>query len=203
MNKKILVTVTLMLAITMLATPLVAAKPGAEKSNDKFEYFNLIVSGEGNGINDRSWTTPPDSEEIKTSHTRNGGWDDTTVDLVVLTVGEEIIDMTTAPYSVGYTTTFDLEILWLNDGALKSYNIRLTDIVPVYKDGVEIGTLVLKIKSVIDFTVAPPAYSGNVVGYGTEALKGVHVSAEDIGLIGTATYQRIGTITGWPEDIAN
>ena len=45
MNKKILITSVLLLAVVMLATPLVAAKPGAEKKNEKFVSFGSTKIG--------------------------------------------------------------------------------------------------------------------------------------------------------------
>jgi hypothetical protein len=203
-NRKILLTV-LMLAAVLLATPLVSAVPGAEKKNEKFEFFQLICSGDGTGLYDRQWDTFRNSEIIKTGHGRGGTWDETTVDLVELTVGEETFDKNSDPYSVDYTTVYDIELLFDNVGVIVHYNIRLTDTVTVFDECVEIGTLVLKISATVDFTVTPPAYKGTVVGYGTGELKGVHLSAVDLGLISPdpLRYARIGTITGWPEQITN
>lgn len=42
MNKKILFIVAL-LTFSMLLTPIVLAKPGADKSNEKFEFFQLFI----------------------------------------------------------------------------------------------------------------------------------------------------------------
>lgn len=199
-----MISVTL-LAVFMLATPLVAAKPGAQKSNDNFEFFSLLCSGEGNGIYEKEWNSPPNSESPNIFHGRGGGWDDSTVDLVELTVGGETFDMTTDPYSVFYTTTFDIESFLDAEGNAKKYNIRLTDVVTVSYEGMEIGTLVLKIVAVVDFTTMPPGYEGTVQGYGTDALKGVHISAQDFGRIDPVLfrYLRVGTITGWPDYITN
>ena len=189
----------------MMATPLALAKPGAEKSNNKFEYFSLLASGEATEEYDREWTSPPDTDPSNVFHGRGGGWDVSAVDLVELTVGEETFDMTTDPYSVDYTTTFDIESFNDNEGTLKKYNIRLTDVVTVYDEGKKIGTIVLNIVAVVDFTTMPPGYEGTVQGYGTDALKGVHISALDVGLIAQEPnrYLRIGTIRGWPEQITN
>ena len=45
MNKKILVITVSLLAVVMLATPLVSAKPWEEKSNEKFQSFSVILMG--------------------------------------------------------------------------------------------------------------------------------------------------------------
>jgi len=205
MIKKIFGILATLLAVSLMLTPLAIAKPGAVKSNDDFEFFELVCSGAGDQDYDRFWITPQNLEDPmdnKTAHGRNGGW--VTGDTVELTIGDETFTMDTNPYSVTYTTTFDLEITRNNDGTLRRYNIRLTDVVTLYEENVEIGTLVLKLRSVVDFTGGlPPAYAGTVVGYGTEALKGVHVSGTDIGAIGGGLFMRNGTITGWPMDITN
>ena len=205
MNKKTLIVFTAFLILAMTLTPLALAKPGAEKNNEKFEYFELIVSGEGSGTNEKSWTSPPDGAPPNAVHTRGGGWDTTSVDLVELTVGGETFDLDSDPYSVDYTTTFDIEVHLDEVGDPKTYNIRLTDVVTVYDEDVEIGTLILKIKAVVDFTGAVPTYTGTVMGYGTGDLKGVHISAQDYGLVDPVLlrYLRIGTITGWPDYITN
>ncbi|NHJ31281.1 MAG: hypothetical protein FK732_00320 [Asgard group archaeon] len=204
MNKKILVFVVLM-TFSLLLTPLVLAKPGAEKNNDKFEYFELVVSGSGSGTWDREVISPPEGAPPNVIHRRGGGWDPTTVDLVELTVGDEVFTMTTDPYNVDYSTSYDIEIFLDETGTATKYNIRLTDLVTVFDEDEEIGTIVLKIKATVDLSVMPPAYQGTIMGYGTEALKGVHISAEDLGMTAQDPnrYTRIGTITGWPEEITN
>ena len=90
MKKKILVAV--FLAAVILATPLVCAKPASEKNNDKFEYFDLIATGLPDENSDKSWTTPPnaDESEIKTDHSRGGGW--ITWPSPELTVGDKTFD---------------------------------------------------------------------------------------------------------------
>ena len=204
MNKKILGLFVSLLAVVMLATPLVQAVPGAPKNNDKFEFFELVCSGMMSGTGDRFWYTPPNADplENKTTHGRGMGW--ITGGTVELTVGEETFTMDTAPYNVTWTTAFDMELIRYNNGTIKRINIRLTDVVAVYEDNVEIGTLVLNLKSTIVPT-ATPVYSGNVVGYGTGALESVHISAIDLGLtsVPPPIYERNGTITGWPEEITN
>ena len=196
MNKKILVTSVLLLAVVMLATPLVAAKPGDVKSNDKFEFFQLVTSGEADGNVERSWLTPPTAtiaEESKTAHTRGAGW--TVGDKVELTVGTVTYTEDSSPVRVDYDTTYDADAIRNPDGSMKFAHVRLTDIVTVYVDDVPIGTIVLQIKA----TGGPDVgYSGNIVGYGTEALKGVHISAIDTVMPPTFEYTRIGTIQGFP-----
>ena len=197
MNKKILSILITMFAFSLILTPLAVARPGVEKTNEKFEFFELVCSGAGSGVFDREWwTTMVNLEDAnKTYHTRGGGW--VTGETVELTVGSDTYTMTTSPISVGWTTTTFLEAIWNNDGTLKRYNIRLTDVVTVYNTTVEIGTLVLELKS----TIVPgrdPLYSGVLVGYGTDAFKGVRISGIDVGLIGPGLFMRNGTITGWP-----
>ena len=204
MNKKIFGILVAVLAVTLMLTPLAVAKPGAPKNNEKFEYFKLVCSGEASEIYDRGWLSPPEALLIpNTWHGRGGGW--VTGDTVELTVGDETFNMTTDPYSVNWTTTFDIELFIDNDGNAKGYNLRLTDVLTVYDEGVEIGTLVLKIKSVIDLTVMPPEMGGNIVGYGTGELKDVHISAVGLGMTDPVNllYAREGTITGWPDYITN
>jgi len=182
------------------------AKPGAPKKNDKFEFFELVCSGAMSGDSERFWYTPPNADilENKTTHIRSMGW--ITGNTVELTVGEKSpFTMDSIPYSITWTTTFDADIIRYNDGTQKRSNIRLTDVVTVYKDDAVIGTLVLNLKSAIDFSTMPPGYSGTMQGYGTEALAGVHISGIDIGLVDpvNAIFMRNGTITGWPTDITN
>ena len=195
-----------MLAFSLILTPLAIATPGEEKSNEKFEFFELVCSGMMSGTGDRFWYTPPKApiEENKTTHGRGMGW--ITGDTVELTVGEETFTMDTEPYNVTWTTIYDVDLVRNNDGTTKRSNIRLTDVVTVYDaDNGTIGTLVLNLKSAIDWATLPPGYSGTVQGYGTEALAGVHISGIDIGLVDPVNgiFMRNGTITGWPEDITN
>ena len=203
MNRKILMIFVAFLVAAMLATPLAIAKPGDPKSNDKFEYFNLIVSGEADGTVERSWLTPPTAttaEESKTAHTRGAGW--TVGDKVELTVGTVTYTEDGSPVSVDYDTTYDADVIRNPDGSVKFAHVRLTDVVTVYLEGEgAIGTIILNIKA----TGGPDVgYTGNIVGYGTEAFEGVHISAVD-----TVTpisfdplvmeYARIGTIRGFPD----
>jgi hypothetical protein len=120
-------------------------------------------------------------------------------------VGDKIFAMDTAPYSIDWTTTFDALIFFNEDGTNKITFINLVDVATVYDDGVAIGTLVLKLRSTIDFATTPPTYSGTVWGYGTGALKGVHISRIDVGLVDPVNgiFLRNGTITGWPKYVAN
>ena len=209
-NKKLLGFALAFIFLSMLATPLVSAKPATEKNNDKFEYFHLLVTGIPDGTSDRFWYTPPnaDPSESKTEHTRGGGW--ITWPSPELTVGDETFDWDTTPYSIDWTTTADSNALYLNDGTGKHTIVKLTDVVTVYYQGVEIGTLVLELKSAIRDGGA--SYSGNVMGYGTGTFEGVHISAIDLGVTGydpttdpmpTVLYERVGTITGWPAEITN
>jgi hypothetical protein len=206
MNKKLLGFALAFIFLAMLATPLVCAKPATEKNNDKFEYFDLIATGLPDENPDKSWTTPPnaDESENKTEHSRGGGW--ITWPSPELTVGDETFDWESAPYSIDWTTTVDSNALRFNNGTAKHSILKLTDVVTVYYEGVEIGTLVLELKS----SIRAGAYSGNIMGYGTGALKGVHISAIDLGVVGfdptttpmpTVLFERVGTITGWPEQI--
>lgn len=203
MKKKILVIVA-MLSISMMLIPLALAKPGAEKSNDKFEFFELFCSGAANTSSGTAWPTfrENNSSLVKTRHIRDRGW--ITGDTVNLTVGEKTFNMTSEPFNISYTTTIDNNLLLNNDGSVKHYVIKLTDVVTLYENGVPIGTLVLEISpALLDFSVMPPRTVGRVVGYGTGALEGVHVSATDPGVLGGGLFKRTGTITGWPEDITN
>jgi hypothetical protein len=205
MNKKIFGIFITLLAVSLMLTPLVVAKPGAEKMNPKFEDFQLVVSGSGLGVFEKEVVAPPEGTSPNTIHRRGAQWNVSAVDLVELTVGSEIFDMTTDPYNVDYTTTFDIEIFLNETGDAVKYNIRLTDNITLYDEDVAIGTLILKIKATIDLTVMPPVYQGTITGYGTGALNGIHVSAVDLGLTDPINlrYTRIGTITGWPTEISN
>ncbi len=203
MNKKLLGFALAFVFLLALATPLVLAKPGAEKSNEKFEYFELVCSGEGSGTWEKEVVAPPGGTPPNSVHEKGEGW--VTGDIVELTVGTKTFDTDSDPYSVDYTTTFDI-IIFLDDaGVATKYNLRLTDVVTLYDESVEIGTLVLKITSVVEFIDgAPSGYSGTVNGYGTGALEGVHISAVDLGFVPAESgYVRVGTITGWPEQITN
>lgn len=56
---------------------------------------------------------------------------------------------------------------------------RLIDVVTVFVNDIEIGTLVLQIKAIGSIGDQGFAYSGNIVGYGTGDLAGVKISAID------------------------
>jgi hypothetical protein len=206
LNKKIFGILAFVLVFSLMLTPFAIAKPGAEKKNNKFEFFELVCSGSTNGNFDRFWYTPPNADPLdnKTQHSRGGGW--TTGNVVELTIGEETFTMDTSPYNVTWTTTFNTNLIRNNDGTNKLTIIQLTDVVTVYDaDNETIGTLVLNLKSAIDFSTMPPGYSGTMQGYGTGDFRGVKISGIDIGLVDPVNgiFMRNGTITGWPVEISN
>jgi hypothetical protein len=203
MNKKVLGFALAFIFIAAMATPMALARPGGEKSNDKFDYFYLQVSGFGSGTNDKFWYTPPNADvnDNKTQHARGGGWVTFPESEVYLIVGEDEFRTDTDPVHISWTTTFNTNLIRFNNGTTKSTIIKLTDVVTVYDGEEEIGTLVLELKSSIKLGVG----SGTVQGYGTGAFEGVKISAVDLGVIsitpGTppiVLYAREGTITGWP-----
>ena len=188
--------IIVILSIILLATPLVSAVPGAEKSNVKFDFLQLVVSGTGSGEFDKYWMTPPtalSAEESKTVHGREGGW--ITGDIVELTIGSVTYTKNTSPVRVDYTTTYDVNTIRNQDGSVKHANINLHDVVTIYLNDEPIGTIELLIKAQGGPDIG---YSGVIVGYGTEALEGVHITAIDTVLPPTFAYTRIGTIQGWP-----
>ena len=199
MNKKILVTVTLMLAITMLATPLVAAKPGAEKNNEDFLYFKLVPTGEAGAAEaaEKMWRTPPGATEddFKTSHVRGGVW--ISGPDLTLWVGDAVYPADDALVTMEYAATFNADTVRTEEGL--TTKVRVHDTITIYYDGVELGTLELFIKSV----GSPSGYSGTVVGHGTGAFEDVKISAIDTvypisfdPLV--LEFARVGTIKGWP-----
>ena len=200
MKKKVLIVIAI-LAFSLLLTPIAFATPVIEKNNDKFEYFKLEFNGV-TGPDEREWNSPPTGMP-KVTHSR--GVPTSSDGIVELTVGSETYDMTTEPYSVDYTETFDDEFFFDNDGSLKGWHIRVTDVVTVYEDGTPIGTIVLKIPGIVvmgDF--GPSIESPTITGYGTGELKGVHISGEDLGFnLFTGIFGREGTIAGWPAEITN
>jgi hypothetical protein len=202
MKKKILI-ITVILAFSLLLTPLALAKPTIEKNNDKFEYFKLEFNGVM-GSDERAWNSPPTGLP-KVHHSR--GTQISSDSMVELTVGLETFDMTTEPYSVDYAETFDGQIFFDNDGNYVGWHMRVTDVITVYEDGASIGNIVLKIPVIVVMDgMEALSKSGSVTGYGTGELKGVHISAVDLGFSGippSVIYGREGTITGWPAEITN
>ena len=202
MNKKILVA-ALLLTLSLLLTPVVFAKPTIEKNNDKFEYFKVEFNGVL-GPSEREWNSPPTGLP-KVHHSR--GVLTSSDDILELTVGLETFDMTTEPYSVDYTETFDGEQFFDNDGNIKGWHMRITDVITVYEDGTPIGTIVLKIPAIVVMDGMEASHKGGTItGYGTDQLKGVHISAVDLGFSGmppSIIFGREGTITGWPAEITN
>jgi hypothetical protein len=203
MNKKVLIVIAI-LAFSLLLTPLALAKPAIEKNNDKFEYFKLEFNGV-TGSAEREWNSPPTGLP-KVHHSR--GVLTSSDDIVELTVGSETFDMTTSPYSVDYTETFDGQIFFDNEGNYVGWHMRVTDVITVYEDGTSIGTIVLKIPAVVVMDgMEASIESGSITGYGTGDLKGVHISAVDLGFSGDPPFDvifgREGTITGWPAEITN
>lgn len=209
MKKKAIV-ILAMLAFLLVLTPVALAKPGAEKKNVKFVPFHLAVSGFPSETDyERFWYTPPNADPLdnKTQHYRGRGW--ITWPGVNLTIGQETFSMDTSPYNITWTTTIDSNAVRFNNGTMKASMIKLVDVVTVYDaNNASIGTLVLKLKS----SIRVGAYSGTVMGYGTGALKGVHISGLDLGLtfmdplytpFPLLIFEREGTIAGWPEDITN
>ena len=202
-NRKILGIAFVLIAVAMLATPLVSAKPEIEKNNDKFEYFKL----EFDGVQDpggQEWNSPPTGLP-KVHHSR--GMPYSSISMVELTVGSETFDMTTEPYSVDYTETFDGEIFLDNEGNYIGWHMRVTDVITVYEYGTPVGTIVLKIPAIVVMDgMEASIKSGGITGYGTGELKGVHISAVDLGFSGippSFLFGREGTITGWPAEITN
>ena len=204
MNKKILV-VVVMLSFSLLLTPVVLATPDTEKNNDRFEYFKFEFNGV-TGPAEREWNSGPPTGLPKVHHSR--GVLTSSDDIVELTVGSETFDMTTWPYSVDYTETFDGEMFFDNEGNLKGWHMKVTDVITVYEDETPIGTIVLKIPAVIVMDGMEFLFKGgSITGYGTGELKGVHISAVDLGFSGIppfdVIFEREGTITGWPAEITN
>jgi hypothetical protein len=204
MNKKVLGIAVVLMAVAMLATPLVSAKPEIEKNNDKFEYFKLEFDGV-TGPAEQAWISGPPTGLPKVVHSR--GVPTISISMVELTVGLETFDMTTTPYSVDLTETFDGEIFFDNEGNYVGWHMRVTDVITVYKDGTSIGTIVLKIPAIVVMDgMEASTESGSITGYGTGELKGVHISAVDLGFSGippSVIFGREGTITGWPAEITN
>jgi hypothetical protein len=129
-------------------------------------------------------------------------------DMVELTVGSETFHMTTEPYSVDYTETYDGEMFFDNEGNYIGWHMKVTDIITVYEDGTPIGTIVLKIPAAVVMDGMEALFKGgSITGYGTLDLKGVHISAVDLGFSGIPPFDvifgREGTITGWPDYITN
>ena len=108
-------------------------------------------------------------------------------------------------YEIGNKHNLETIDIFNDDGTNKITFINLVDVATVYDDGVAIGTLVLKLRSTIDFATTPPTYSGTVKGYGTGALEGVRISGVDVGLVDPVNgiFLRTGTITGWPKYVTN
>jgi len=202
MNKRALIVMAI-LAFSLLLTPLALAKPATEKNNEKFEYFKL----EFNGVMyppEREWNSPP-TGLTKVSHSR--GTTSSSDDIVELTIGSETFTMTTWPYSVDYTETFDGERFFDNEGNVVGWHMRITDVITVYEDETPIGTIVLKIPAVVVMDgMEALNKGGSITGYGTEELKGVHISGVDLGfsiIPPDIIFGREGTITGWPDGISN
>ena len=202
MKKKVLIVIAI-LAFSLLLTPIAFATPVIEKNNDKFEYFKLEFNGV-TGPDEREWNSPPTGMP-KVTHSR--GVPTSSDGIVELTVGSETYDMTTEPYSVDYAETFDGQIFFDNDGNYVGWHMRVTDVITVYEDGASIGTIVLKIPVIVVMDgMEALSKSGSITGYGTGELKGVHISAVDLGFSGmppSTIFGREGTITGWPDDITN
>jgi len=203
MNKKALIVLAIF-AFSLLLTPIAFAKPAIEKNNDKFEYFKFEFNGI-QGPAEREWNSPPTGLP-KVHHSR--GVLTSSDDIVELTVGSEKFDMTTSPYSVDYTETFDGQIFFDNEGNYVGWHMRVTDVITVYESGTSIGTIVLKIPAVVVMDgMEASIESGSITGYGTGDLKGVHISAVDLGFSGDPPFDvifgREGTITGWPAEITN
>ena len=202
-KKKILGFALAFVFLAMLAAPLVSAKPAIEKNNEKFEYFKLEFDGMQDSAG-QEWDSPPTGLP-KVHHSR--GVQTSSVSMVELTVGLEIFDMTTDPYSVDYAETYDGEMFFDNDGNIKGWHMRITDVITVYEDGTPIGTIVLRIPAIVVMDGMEASHKGGIItGYGTGQLKGVHISAVDLGFSGippSIIFGREGTITGWPAEITN
>ena len=203
MKKKVLI-VTAILAFSLLLTPLALAKPTIEKNNDRFKYFKLEFDGMQDSAG-QEWNSGPPTGLLKVHHSR--GVQTSSVSMVELTVGLEIFDMTTDPYSVDYAETYDGEMFFDNDGNIKGWHMRITDVITVYEDGTPIGTIVLRIPAIVVMDGMEASHKGGIItGYGTGQLKGVHISAVDLGFSGippSVIFGREGTITGWPAEITN
>jgi hypothetical protein len=204
MNKKVLIVIAI-LAFSLLLTPLALAKPDTEKNNEKFEYFKLEFDGEQTSAG-QEWNSGPPTGLPKVHHSR--GVTSIAFSMVELTVGSETFTMTTVPYSVDYTETFDGEMFFDNEGNYVGWHMRVTDVITVYEDGTPIGTIVLKIPAAVVMDGMEALFKGgSITGYGTLDLKGVHISAVDLGFSGIPPFDvifgREGTITGWPDYITN
>lgn len=202
MDKRALIVIVI-LAFSLLLTPMVLAQPATEKNNDKFEYFKFEYNGL-QGTAEQEWTSPPTGMP-KVAHSR--GTPINSDGIVELTVGTETFDMTTEPYSVDYTETFDGERFFDNDGAIKGWHMRIITTITVYDEGEPIGTIVIKTQAIVVMGDSGPSIeSAPINGFGTGELKGVHITGIDLGFTvipPDVIFGREGTITGWPDDITN
>lgn len=191
MNKKIFGIIIALLAVSLMLTPLAIAKPGAEKSNDKWQSFELRIVGSGE--TGKSWQTPPEPADPKTEHSRDNVWAPATVlSLTVIIDGTEIYDYTSSPTSLDYYALLDA-----NNNIGKRQLVTVKETIRFMDGETELGTLELQVSDFIpdgDFT----AMRGTFVGVGTGVLKGVKVIGTDSLELDPFAVVRSGTVMNWP-----
>ena len=187
MKKKCLLFVTI-LTFSLLVMPIALAKPGAEKSNENFLDFELIITGAADEETGEEWQTPPEPADPKTTHVRDRDW----VDAVpILTIDGDTYSEISSPISISYEGAIDVDTNLKETGDIS--HVRVTEIITFYNLGEEIGTLEI---SVTD--MGKDGFSGTFVAHGTDALKGVKVIGTDAIAFPPLQIVRSGTITNWP-----
>jgi hypothetical protein len=191
MNKKIFALLAGALAMFMILSPLVAATPGAQQSNnDKWQSFEIVFAGEYS--TGKSWITPPGSLEPKTIHERYDEWTTESLFFMTLTIGgTEVYTLTSEPVSLGYYALGALDLI-----SEKRASIRIKESIKFIVDEEVIGTLEIttadRVPEVPDFLTT----TGSFIGVGTGALKGVKVIGTDS--ITVSGITRTGIVMNWP-----
>lgn len=175
MNRKVLVIFAALVAVAMMATPLVGiAQAGKGQTT---QYFMLYMEGMTTGPPERVWT----SDGI--THLRGLPW--IVIGAFKVTIGATTTSLTPADYS-GY---LDFNV-----------NSKTMEFTITVHETITVAGGTLEIMSVDKMSAVTGIGSGTFVGHGTGALEGVKVqgatSGQSVGGIDYIT--REGTVMGWP-----
>jgi hypothetical protein len=186
-NKKVLGVAVALLAVAMLATPMVGMVQ-AGKGQDKLDFL-LHMEGTTNPPPDKVW------EAGVTMHVRGGNW------IVLGDFYVQIGSETIPKECLSYVGKLDINV----NNKKGFYVLTASEVVTIYEDdtkSVERGTLELMALS------DNPAFNGaNFVGFGTGEFKGVKISGTTTGSMminpnpppdNLLVLDRMGIAMGWP-----
>ncbi len=186
MNKKVLMLTITLLAVAMLATPMVGMVQ-AGKGQEKLDFKLHLEGGFVMFDWDKAWYAG------ETLHIRGWNWEVALAGDFYIEIGVGGIVEIIPKEELSYDASMDYN----RNVKQGFYVVTIREIITIYTDDTKTtprGTLE------IFNTGDNPAGKGHIfVGHGTDEFEGVKVSGKSTRVPGPpATIDRVGTVMGWP-----